>query len=67
MTSFQLLKGLTGIDSELLVSVEQQTGRQKEKKSRRGIHRPFLLAALIALMLLLVGCGIAYVLHLQDL
>ena len=67
MTSFQLLKGLTGIDSELLVSVEQQTGRQKEKKSRRGIHRPFLLAALIALLLMLVGCGIVYVLHLQDL
>ena len=67
MTSFQLLKGLTGIDAELLVSVEQQTGRQKEKKSRRGIHRPFQLAALIALMLMLVGCGIAYVLHLHDL
>lgn len=67
MTSFQLLKGLTEIDSELLVSVEQQTCRQKEKKSHRGMHRPFLLAALIALMLLLVGCGIAYVLHLQDL
>ena len=67
MTSFQLLKGLTGIDSELLVSVEQQTGRQKETKSRRGIHRPFLLAALIALLLMLVGCGIVYVLHLQDL
>ena len=67
MTSFQLLKGLTEIDSELLVSVEQQTCRQKEKKSHRGMHRPFLLVALIALMLLLVGCGIAYVLHLQDL
>lgn len=67
MTSFQLLKGLTDIDSEFLVSVEQQTGRQKEKKSRRGIHRPFLLAALIALLLMLVGCGIVYVLHLQDL
>lgn len=67
MTSFQLLKGLTGIDSELLVSVEQHTDRQKEVKSHRGIHRPFLLAALIALLLMLVGCGIAYVLHLQDL
>ena len=67
MTSFQLLKGLTGIDSEFLVSVEQQTGKQKEKKSHRGIHRPFLLAALIALLLMLVGCGIVYVLHLQDL
>lgn len=67
MTSFQLLKGFTGIDSELLVSVEQQTGRQKEMKSQRGIRRPFLLAALIAILLMLVGCGIAYVLNLQDL
>lgn len=67
MTSFQLLKGLTGIDSELLVSVEQQTGRQKEKKSHRGMHRPFLLAALIALLLMLVGCAVIYVLSLEQL
>lgn len=67
MTSFQLLKGLTGIDSELLVSVEQQTGKQKEMKSHRGIHRPFLLAALIALLLMLVGCAVIYVLSLEQL
>ena len=67
MTSFQLLKGLTGIDSEFLVRVEQRTDKQKEMKSHRGIHRPFLLAALIALLLMLVGCCIVYVLHLQDL
>lgn len=66
MTSFQLLKGLTGIDSELLVSVEQQNGRQKEMKSHRGIHRPFLLAALIALLLMLVGCAVVYVLSLNG-
>lgn len=30
------------------------------------IRRPLLLAALIALMLLLVGCAVAYVLSLQD-
>ena len=67
MTSFQLLKGLTGIDSEFLVSVEQQTARQKEMKLQNRIRKPFLLAALIALLLMLVGCGIVYVLHLQDL
>lgn len=67
MTSFQLLKGLTGIDSELLVSVEQQTGKQKEMKSHRGLHRPFLLAALIALLLMLVGCAVIYVLSLEQL
>lgn len=66
MTSFQLLKELTGIDSELLVSVEQQTSRQKETKSHRGMHRPFLLAALIALLLMLVGCAVVYVLSLNG-
>lgn len=35
MTSFQLLKGLTGIDSELLVSVEQQTNASKQN----GVNR----------------------------
>lgn len=67
MTSIQLLKGFSEIDSELLVSVEQQTGKQKEMKSHRGIHRPFLLAALIALLLMLVGCAVIYVLSLEQL
>src|SRR5699024_7768899 len=30
-------------------------------------RRPLLIAALIALMLLLVGCGVVYVLKMQDL
>lgn len=67
MTSIQLLKGFSEIDSELLVSVEQQTGKQKEMKSHRGLHRPFLLAALIALLLMLVGCAVIYVLSLEQL
>lgn len=67
MTAIQLLKGLTGIDSELLVSVEQQIGRETDRKTPRRIRRPFLLAAAVALLLMLAGCGIAYALHLQDL
>ncbi|MGN0977211.1 MAG: hypothetical protein ACI4PH_04065, partial [Faecousia sp.] len=67
MTSIQLLKGFTGIDSELLVSVEAQTCGQKDRKTHCGIRRPLLLAALIALLLMLVGCGLVYVLRLQDL
>lgn len=34
---------------------------------RKCVRRPFLLAALIALMLLLVGCGVVYVLNMQSL
>ena len=66
MTSFQLLKGLTGIDSELLVSVEKQINGQREKKTHGQIHRPFLLAALIALLLMLVGCAVVYAMIIFD-
>lgn len=34
--------------------------------SRKGIRRPLLIAALIAMMLLLVGCAVAYALSMQD-
>ena len=65
MTSFQLLKGLTGIDSELLVSVEQQTNASKTKWSKsQSKHlsgkRIWLIAAVIVLAMLLVGCAVAY-------
>lgn len=67
MTSIQLLKGFTGIDPELLANVEKQTSGQTDKKTHPRLRRPLLLAALIALLLMLVGCGIAYVLSLQNL
>lgn len=67
MTSIQLLKGFSEIDSQLLVSVEKQIWGQKDTKTHGRMRRPFLLAALIALLLMLVGCGIAYVLNLQNL
>lgn len=58
MTSFQLFKGMTGIDSEFLLQVE----RQDSPVSRR-LHtkKLWLIAAIIALTLLLVGCAVAYV------
>lgn len=34
---------------------------------RKPLRRPLLIAAVIALMLLLVGCAVVYVLHMQDL
>ena len=65
MTSFQLLKGLTEIDSEFLVSVEQQTNAPKTKWSKsQSKHlsgkRIWLIAAVIVLAMLLVGCAVAY-------
>ena len=36
------------------------------QKKRMSIRRPFLIAAIIAMMLLLVGCAIVYVLSMQD-
>jgi len=67
MTSIQLLKGFSGVDSELLVTAEQHISGQNNTKPHPGIHRPLLLAALIALLMMLVGCGVAYVLNLQNL
>lgn len=37
------------------------------KKKRLSLNRAFLIAAVIAMLLLLVGCAVAYVLSLQDL
>ncbi len=57
MTSFQLFRGLTGIDSELLESIEQLNFRNRKRIPAKRI---LLIAAIIALMLLLVGCAVAY-------
>lgn len=40
---------------------------ENETFARRPLRRPFLAAALIAAALLLVGCGVAYVLRMQNL
>lgn len=36
-------------------------------KKKPSVRKVWLIAAIVALMLLLVGCTVAYVLHLQDL
>ena len=57
MTSFQLFKGLTDIDPEILESIERQ---RVQKRTGLPAKRIFLVAAIIALTLLLVGCAVAY-------
>ena len=39
---------------------------EKKANTRKLIRRPFLVAAIIAMMLLLVGCAIAYVLSMKE-
>ena len=40
--------------------------RNRTSTKRISMRRPFLIAAVVAIMLLLVGCAVAYVLRLQD-
>lgn len=62
MNGKELLTELGNINDKYYM--EAETG---SLSTTPRIRRPLLLAALIALMLLLVGCSVAYVLHLQNL
>lgn len=66
MTSTQLFKGLSYIDSSLLTEAEQRMSAPVRKTAARPRHT--LLAAIICLItLLLAGCGVLYMLRLQNL
>lgn len=64
MNGQELLMGLSYIDRKYIQESEQDT---IPKQGRRMIRRPLLVAAIVALMLLLVGCAVVYVLNLQKL
>ncbi len=53
-------------DSHVLDAVKTRNGVQPEK-NHLSLSRIFLIAAVIALALLLMGCAVAYVLSLQEL
>lgn len=69
MNGKDLFLGLKYVGEDLIDEAENQpfpsrvAGAEEPRKTRR----PLLIAALIALMLLLVGCGVVYVLKMQDL
>ena len=69
MNGKDLFLGLKYVGEDLIDEAENQpfpsqvAGAEEPRKPRR----PLLIAALIALMLLLVGCGVVYVLKMQDL
>lgn len=46
------------------MSNNEHCGKQEE--TRRQLHKPLLIAAIVAMMLLLVGCAVMYVLNLKG-
>ena len=50
-------------ESFVLEAIES---RDRKSTKRMSMRRPLLIAAIVAIMLLLVGCAVVYVLRLQD-
>lgn len=69
MNGKDLFLGLKYVEEDLIDEAENQPfpSRAARAETPRKSRRPLLIAALIALMLLLVGCGVVYVLKMQDL
>ncbi|MGM9600573.1 MAG: hypothetical protein ACI3W5_03160 [Faecousia sp.] len=62
MTNLELFTALGGISSEHLTGAEELQSKPFVRKNRKmKMKRAVLIAAVIALMLLLVGCSVAYV------
>ena len=67
MTNLELFIALGGISAENLSGAEDLQNKPCVRKTRKmPIKRAVLIAAVIALMLLLVGCAVIYVLSLQE-
>ena len=69
MNGKDIFRGLQYIGDDLIENAE--TGQfpvqnQESGKTRRPIRRPLLIAAVIALLLLLVGCAAVYVLKMEH-
>ena len=65
MNPMDIMKGLNGIKDGFVM--DAQDFRQGKRKVRHIPHKKLgLIAAIIALALLLVGCTVVYVLRLQD-
>ena len=72
MNGKDIFLGLKYVGDDLIEKAEygafptkaQQT--EKSKTTHRRIRRPFLIAAIIAMMLLLVGCTVVYMLSIQE-
>lgn len=72
MNGKDIFLGLKHVGEDLIEEAEYGTFRKEapEKKPRQGrrlLRRPLLAAVLAALMLLLVGCAVVYVLRMESL
>lgn len=68
MTSLELFRALGGVSTENLAGADRlQRMQEVPVRRRRSVKQAALIAAVIALLMLLVGCAAVYVLHLQDL
>lgn len=69
MNGQKMLIAFSYIDRKLIAESEQSAPVSIQKAPRpthRSAKHVWLIAAAVALMLLLVGCGVLYVLRLQD-
>ena len=69
MTGQKMLIAFSYIDAKLIAQSEQSAAVTMQKAPRStppSSKRIWLIAVAVALMLLLVGCGVLYVLRLQD-
>ena len=67
MKAMDLLVGFGSVKDSYVISAEEfRQGKQKAQVKCLSTRKMWLIAAVIAVMLLLVGCAVVYVLHLQD-
>ena len=71
MNGKDIFLGLKYVGDDLIEKAEYgrfptKTEITATQKKRASIRRPFLVAAIIAMMLLLVGCAVVYVLSMQE-
>lgn len=65
MTSMELMQCIGQVKGSYILEA-QEPNTTNDKSSIRSIKRAWLIAAVITLTLLLVGCAVVYVLSLQD-
>lgn len=66
MSGKDLLLGMDYVQSKYVEEAENTNPFRKETAGGRTWRRPLLVAAIVALTLLLVGCAVVYVLSMQD-
>ena len=68
MKAMDLLVGFNNVKDSYVISAEEfRQGKQIAQVKRLSTRKVWLIAAVIALMLLLVGCAVVYVLRMQNL